>query len=177
MLSFQYLSNNTHFYRPTTKLNQQPSQMDPIRNHRKKTFIHLQISNANALQYTNPTFRTNANSYQTTQPINSIATNRGFSATEQRKQKFLFNITKSNTQTPYIVPKNIRQYSGSPLSPSPFFLLRMNKAHRLNPSVQMTRTGLKLREVLLKNPIGIFDNIRIFCGPVQAAQTNLRVGS
>ena len=149
--------------------------MDPIRNHRKKTFIHLQISNANALQYTNPTFRTNANSYQTTQPINSIATNRGFSATEQRKQKFLFNITKSYTQTPYIVPKNIRQYSGSPLSPS--FLLRMNKAYRLNPSVQMSRTDLKLREVLLKNSIGIFDDIRILCGPVQAAQTNLRVGS
>ena len=95
--------------------------MDPVRNHRKKTFIHLQISNANALQYTNPTFRTNANSYQTTQPINSIATNRGFSATEQRKQKFLFNITKSYTQTPYIVPKNIRQYSGSPLSPSFYY--------------------------------------------------------
>ena len=137
--------------------------MDPIRNHRKKTFIHLQISNANALQYTNPTFRTNANSYQTTQPINSIATNRGFSATEQRKQKFLFNITKSYTQTPYIVPTNIRQYSGSPLSPF-FLLLRMNKAYRLNPSVQMARTGLKLREVLLKNSIGIFDDIRIFCG-------------
>ena len=95
--------------------------MDPIRNHRKKTFIYLQISNTNALQYTNPTFRTNANSYQITQPINSIATNRGFSATEQRKQKFLFNITKSYTQTPYIVPKNTRQYSGSPLSPS-FFI-------------------------------------------------------
>ena len=139
--------------------------MDPIGNHRKKTFIHLQISNANALQYTNPTFRTNANSYQTTQPINSIATDRGFSATEQRKQKFLFNITKSYTQTPYIVPKNIRQYSGSPLSPSPFFLLlRMNKAYRLDPSVQMTHTNLKLREVLLKDSIGIFDDIRIFCG-------------
>ena len=29
---------------------------------------------------------------------------------------FLFNITKSYTQTPYIIPTNIRQYSGSPLS-------------------------------------------------------------
>merc|ERR1712051_51728 len=121
MLSFQYLSNNTHFYRPTTKLNQQPSLMDPIRNHRKKTFIHLQISNANALQYTNPTFRINAK-LATRQPNLSIASQQtgGFSATEQRKQKFLFNITKSYTQTPYIVPTNIRQYSGSPLSP--FFI-------------------------------------------------------
>ena len=28
----------------------------------------------------------------------------------------------------------------------------------------MARTDLKLREVLLKNSIGIFDDIRIFCG-------------
>ena len=42
--SFQCLSNTTHFYRPTPKLNKQPSEMDLIRNHRKKTFVHLQIS-------------------------------------------------------------------------------------------------------------------------------------
>ena len=137
--------------------------MDPIRNHRKKTFIHLQISNANALQYTNPTFRTNANSYQTTQPINSIATNRGFSATEQRKQKFLFNITKIIHSDTLHSPKEHPSIFG--VSPLPLLLLlRMNKAYRLNPSVQMARAGLKSREVLLKNSIGIFDDIRIFCG-------------
>ena len=113
--------------------------MDPIRNHRKKTFIHLQISNANALQYTNPTFRTNANSYQTTQPINSIATNRGFSATEQRKQKFLFNITKIIHSDTLHSPKEHPSIFGvSPLPPSLFFLLRMNKAYRLDLSVQTT---------------------------------------
>ena len=42
--SSKYLSNTTHFYRPTPKLNKQPSEMDLIRNHRKKTFVHLQIS-------------------------------------------------------------------------------------------------------------------------------------
>ena len=139
--------------------------MDPIRNHRKKTFIHLQISNANALQYTNPTFRTNANSYQTTQPINSIATNRGFSATEQRKQKFLFNITKIIHSDTLHSPKEHPSIFGvSPPPLPPFFLLRMNKAYHLDPSVQMAHTNLKLREVLLKDSIGIFDDIRIFCG-------------
>ena len=42
--SFQHLSNTTHFYRPTSKLNKQPSEMDFIGNHRKTTFVHLQIS-------------------------------------------------------------------------------------------------------------------------------------
>ena len=101
--------------------------MDPIRNHRKKTFIHLQISNANALQYTNPTFRTNANSYQTTQPINSIATNRGFSATEQRKQKFLFNITKIIHSDTLHSPKEHPSIFGVSPLPLPLFFFITNQ--------------------------------------------------
>ena len=101
--------------------------MDPIRNHRKKTFIHLQISNANALQYTNPTFRTNANSYQTTQPINSIATNRGFSATEQRKQKFLFNITKIIHSDTLHSPKEHPSIFGVSPLPLPLFFFITNE--------------------------------------------------
>ena len=138
--------------------------MDPIRNHRKKTFIHLQISNANALQYTNPTFRTNANSYQTTQPINSIATNRGFSATEQRKQKFLFNITKIIHSDTLHSPKEHPSIFGvSPLPPPPFFYYEWTK-HIVWIYQSKRLTNLKLREVLLKGSIGIFDNIRTFCG-------------
>ena len=75
-------------------------------------------------------------------------------------EKFLFNITKSYTQTPYIIPTNIRQYSESPLS----FYYKLNKAYRLNPPVQVARTDLKLREVLLKNSTGIFDGIQISVG-------------
>ena len=140
--------------------------MDFIRNHRKKTFVHLQISTQTHSQRSQTQHSASTQKLLAIrQPSLYIASQQtgGFSATEQRKQKFLFNITKSYTQTPYIVPTNIRQYSGSPLSPL-FLLLRMNKAYRLNPSVQMARTDLKLREVLLKNSIGIFDDIRIFCG-------------
>ena len=77
----------------------------------------------------------------------------------------------------------------------------MNKAYRPNPPVQVARTDLKLREVLLKNSTGIFDGIRIsvgvgpsgvtiipkaertvqgnlpFHGPVQVAQTDLKIRS
>ena len=67
--SFQYLSNTTHFYRPTPKLNKQPSEMDLIRNHRKKTFVKSTDFNANALaKITNPTFRINAKLLATRQP-------------------------------------------------------------------------------------------------------------
>ena len=54
----------------------------------------------------------------TRQPNLSIASQQTGVSVQQNKgnEKFLFNITKSYTQTPYIIPTNIRQYSGSPLS-------------------------------------------------------------
>ena len=77
----------------------------------------------------------------------------------------------------------------------------MNKAYRLNPSVQVARTDLKLREVLLKTPLAyltvygfsagigpsgvamipkaertVQGNLPLH-GPVQVAQTNLKIGS
>ena len=77
----------------------------------------------------------------------------------------------------------------------------MNKAHHPNPSVQMARTDLKLREVLLKTPLAyltvygfsvgvgpsgvtmipkaehtVQGNLP-FHGPVQVAQTDLKIRS
>ena len=77
----------------------------------------------------------------------------------------------------------------------------MNKAYRLNPSVQVARTDLKLREVLLRTPLAYLTvyglsvgvgpsgvdiipraertvqrNLPLH-GPVQVAQTNLKIGS
>ena len=96
---FNILSNNTHFYTPTPKLNKQPSEMDLIGNHHRITFVYLQISTQKTLTNREPNIpcqRIN-NRYQVNQPIHSIAIDRGFQCSQQNGN---FNRTQSYTQTP-----------------------------------------------------------------------------
>ena len=88
--SFQHLSNNTHFYTPTPKLNKQPSEMDFIGNHRKTTFVHLQISTQTHSQRSQTQHSASTQKpIAIRQPNLYIASQQtgGFSATEQRKRK------------------------------------------------------------------------------------------
>ena len=102
--SFLHLSNNTHFYTPTPKLNKQPSEMDFIGNHRKTTFVHLQISTQTHSQRSQTQHSVSTQKpIAIRQPNLYIASQQtgGFSATNKRRNgNFLFNITRSYTQTP-----------------------------------------------------------------------------
>ena len=89
--SFQHLSNNTRFYSPTPKLNKQPSEMDFLGNHRRTTIIHLQISNANALQYTNQ--HSGPTQIATRHPNLSIASQQTGVSVQQNKGNKSFSST------------------------------------------------------------------------------------
>ena len=88
--SFQHLSNNTHFYTPTPKLNKQPSEMDFIGNHRKTTFVHLQISTQTHSQRSQTQHSASTQKpLAIRQPNLYIASQQtgGFSATKQKKKR------------------------------------------------------------------------------------------
>ena len=84
---------------PTPKLNKQPSEMDFIRNHRKKTFVHLQISTQTHSQRSQTQHSASTQKpIAIRQPNLYIASQQtgGFSATKQKEETEIFSSTELN---------------------------------------------------------------------------------
>ena len=117
---FNILSNNTHFYTPTPKLNKHPSEMDFIGNHRKTTFVHLQISTQTHSQRSQTQHSASTQKpIAIRQPNLYIASQQtgGFSAItnkKKRRRKGNFSLQQNSiihSDTLYIIPTNNHQYS------------------------------------------------------------------